>query len=225
MEQPYGSIRGLDALAAEVARRQQIGERGVFTNGVFDLLHYGHLRYLQGARMAGDFLIVGVNDDASARRIKGSKRPLVPAAERAALVGGLACVDYVTIFGDNTAEALVRALRPSLYVKGADYIRGRTGDDTIMLPPDELRAVLAGDLGAHPLLAGLGERLPEARVVAEYGGTLWLVSGVADHSTSALIARIVARYDPGSAANDAAEQVRGRTATGAKDIEGRCHGE
>ena len=203
MRRFFESTWGLDALAAEVARRQQGGERGVFTNGVFDLLHQGHLHYLQGARMLGDFLVVGVNDDDSVRRIKGPKRPLVPAHERAELVGGLACVDYVTIFGDNTAEAVLRALRPSLYVKGADYIRGRTDDYTISLLPDELRSVLAGDTSAYPELAGLGERLPEARVVADYGGRLTLVSGVADHSTSALIERIVERYGPGSADGEA----------------------
>ena len=197
MRRFFESVWGLDALASEVARRQQAGERGVFTNGVFDLLHQGHLHYLQGARMLGDFLVVGVNDDASVRRIKGPKRPLVPASERAELVGGLACVDYVTIFGDNTAEAVVWALRPSVYVKGADYIRGRTDDVSIMLLAGELRAVLAGDTSAYPELEGLGERLPEARVVAEYGGTLCLLSGVADRSTSALIQRIVDRYGPG----------------------------
>ena len=199
------SIWGLDALAAEVARRQRAGERGVFTNGVFDLLHQGHLCYLRDARMLGDFLVVGVNDDESVRRIKGSKRPLVAEHERAELVGGLACVDYVTIFGDNTAEVVVRALRPRIYVKGADYIRGHTDDDTITLRPDELRAVLGGDLSAHPELAGLGERLPEARVVAEYGGTLCLISGVPDRSTSALIERIVARYGHGGADGDASD--------------------
>lgn len=197
MSTSAASIWRLDPLAAEVARRQQAGERGVFTNGVFDLLHLGHLRYLRDARARGDFLVVGVNDDASVRRIKGPRRPLVPAAERAELLGGLACVDYVTIFGDNTAEALVRALRPSLYVKGADYIRGRTGDVSVRLLPNVLRAVLAGDASAYPLLAGLGERLPEAHAVAEYGGTLCLISGVADHSTSALIQRIVDRYGAG----------------------------
>ncbi|HEX6800507.1 MAG TPA: adenylyltransferase/cytidyltransferase family protein [Ktedonobacterales bacterium] len=207
-QQPTTSIWALDALAAEVARRQRTGERGVFTNGVFDLLHQGHLRYLQDARALGDFLVVGVNDDESVRRIKGPKRPLVPEHERAELVGGLACVDYVTVFGDNTAEAVVRALRPSIYLKGADYIRGRTDDATITLRPDELRAVLAGDLRVHPELAGLAERLAEARVVAEYGGTLCLVSGVPDRSTSALIQRIVERYGSGAADGDASSENR-----------------
>ncbi len=207
MRRVSASTWGLDALATEGARRQGVGERGVFTNGVFDLLHQGHLHYLQGARMLGDFLVVGVNDDDSVRRIKGPKRPLVPASERAELVGGLACVDYVVVFGDNTAEAVVRALRPSLYVKGADYIRGRTDDYTIMLTPDVLRAVLAGDTSAYPQLEGLGERLPEARVVAEYGGGLCLVSGVAERSTTALIERIVARYGrDGAAANGETER-------------------
>jgi rfaE bifunctional protein nucleotidyltransferase chain/domain len=194
MRQFSESSWSLGTLAAEITRRQAAGERGVLTNGVFDLLHQGHLRYLRQARALGDFLVVAVNSDASVRRIKGPKRPLVPARERAELVSGLACVDYVTIFEDNTAESVVRALRPTIYVKGADYIRGNTEDADVMLAPDELRAVLAGDARAHPMLAGLGERLPEARVVAEYGGALWLVAGAADHSTSTLIQRIVERY-------------------------------
>src|SRR5512146_2381034 len=84
-----GTLHALEALAREVARRQATGERAVFTNGVFDLLHFGHLHYLQSARELGDFLIVGLNSDESVCRIKGPKRPLVPEFERAALVAGL----------------------------------------------------------------------------------------------------------------------------------------
>jgi D-glycero-beta-D-manno-heptose 1-phosphate adenylyltransferase len=192
-----GTLHALEALAREVARRQATGERAVFTNGVFDLLHFGHLHYLQSARELGDFLIVGLNSDESVRRIKGPKRPLVPEFERAALVAGLACVDYVTIFGDNTAESVVRALRPAIYVKGSDYARGRKNDGSYLLAPEELRAVLAGDDRAYPELVGLAQRLPEACVVADYGGSLALLSGVPDHSTSELIQRIVERYGAG----------------------------
>src|ERR1700680_3387897 len=87
-----------DDLAREVQRRQQSGERGVFTNGCFDLLHLGHIRYLQEARALGDFLIMGLNSDASVRSLKGPTRPLVSEQERAEILAALACIDYVVIF-------------------------------------------------------------------------------------------------------------------------------
>lgn len=90
----------------------------VLTNGVFDLLHIGHLRYLRQARLAGDILVVGVNADASVAK---PGRPLVPEAERAELVAALAPVDYAVVFAEPTADALLRAVRPDVYVKGADY--------------------------------------------------------------------------------------------------------
>jgi len=192
-----GEVLPCETLRRCVQERQARGERAVFTNGCFDLLHVGHVTYLQQARALGDFLIVGLNSDESVRRIKGSRRPLVPEFERAALVAGLACVDYVTIFGDNTAESVVRVLRPQIYVKGSEYARGRKGDESYLLVPEELRAVLAGETHTYPALAGLARRLPEARVVAEYGGSLALLAGVPDHSTSDLIQRIVERYGAG----------------------------
>ncbi len=117
-----GVVLAETALAAQVADRQAAGQRAVFTNGVFDLLHIGHTRYLQRARSLGDFLIVGVNSDASTRRLKGPARPLVPEVERAELLAALACVEYVTVFGDATAERLVGALRPAIYAKGGDLV-------------------------------------------------------------------------------------------------------
>jgi rfaE bifunctional protein nucleotidyltransferase chain/domain len=93
----------------------------VFTNGHFDLLHVGHLDYLEKARMLGDALWVGINGDASSSRLKGSGRPLVPALERARLLAALRPVDTVTIFEDDTANALIEALQPDIYVKGGDY--------------------------------------------------------------------------------------------------------
>src|SRR5438067_5994362 len=91
-------IIGRDELAAEVQCRQQAGERGVFTNGCFDLLHLGHVRYLQEARTLGDFLILGLNSDTSTRLLKGPGRPLAPETERAEILAALTCIDYVTIF-------------------------------------------------------------------------------------------------------------------------------
>ena len=97
------------------------GKRVVFTNGCFDVLHVGHLRYLREARELGDALVVGVNSDASVRRLKGPQRPIVPEEERAEMLAGLACVDYVTVFGEATPIATIGRLRPHVHVKGGDY--------------------------------------------------------------------------------------------------------
>ena len=94
----------------------------MFTNGVFDLLHTGHVALLEAARAEGDVLVVGINSDASARRLgKGADRPVVPAAERARLVAALAAVDCVVLFDDDTPLGLIRTLKPDVLVKGADY--------------------------------------------------------------------------------------------------------
>ncbi len=97
------------------------GKVVVTTNGCFDVLHVGHLRYLQAARTLGDLLVVGVNSDASVRALKGENRPLVSAAERAEMLAGLACVDYVTIFLELNPIALLSQLKPNIHVKGGDY--------------------------------------------------------------------------------------------------------
>ncbi len=93
----------------------------MFTNGVFDLLHVGHVRYLAQARQLGDVLVVGLNSDASTRRLKGETRPLVPEQERAELLLALRCVDAVVIFDEATADRTLEALKPDVYVKGGDY--------------------------------------------------------------------------------------------------------
>ena len=97
------------------------GKTVVFTNGVFDLLHVGHLRYLQQARELGDALIVGVNSDRSVRLIKGSDRPITSQDERAEILAALACVDAVVIFDDDTPRNLILAIQPDVLVKGADW--------------------------------------------------------------------------------------------------------
>jgi D-glycero-beta-D-manno-heptose 1-phosphate adenylyltransferase len=97
------------------------GRRIVFTNGCFDLLHVGHLRYLKQARALGDMLVVGINTDAGVRRLKGPARPLVPEEERAELLAGLECVDYVTLFDEPLPSEAIAALRPDVHVKGGDY--------------------------------------------------------------------------------------------------------
>jgi rfaE bifunctional protein nucleotidyltransferase chain/domain len=113
-----GPVLDLATLHAELERARARGARVVLTNGVFDLLHVGHLRYLRQARLAGDVLVVGINADTAVRK---PGRPLVPQDERAELVAALEPVDYAVIFAEGTADALLRALKPEVYVKGADY--------------------------------------------------------------------------------------------------------
>ena len=93
----------------------------VTTNGCFDVLHLGHLRYLQAARKLGDCLVVAINNDSSVRQLKGQNRPLVPEDERAEMLAGLACVDYVVIFPELTPVELLSELKPNIHVKGGDY--------------------------------------------------------------------------------------------------------
>jgi rfaE bifunctional protein nucleotidyltransferase chain/domain len=107
--------------SALVQRRRAAGQTIVFTNGVFDLLHVGHLRYLQHARELGDALLVGVNSDRSVRTIKGPARPITSEAERAEVLEALACVDGVVIFDEDTPRDLIAALQPDVLVKGADW--------------------------------------------------------------------------------------------------------
>ncbi len=114
-------ILSREELVQAVRQHRQAGKRVVFTNGCFDLLHVGHMRYLQQARSLGDLLVLGVNDDASVRRLKGDKRPLIPHAERASVLAALACVDYVTIFSEDTPLELIASVHPDVLVKGGDY--------------------------------------------------------------------------------------------------------
>jgi rfaE bifunctional protein nucleotidyltransferase chain/domain len=116
-----GKSDTLPALRERIAALRAGGGHLVLTNGCFDLLHVGHVRYLQAARALGDLLVVGLNSDASVRAIKGPDRPLVPQHERAEVLAALACVDGVVVFDEPTAETLVAALRPDIYVKGSDY--------------------------------------------------------------------------------------------------------
>jgi rfaE bifunctional protein nucleotidyltransferase chain/domain len=113
-------LRVEDALPRVRAWRAQ-GKRIVLANGCFDLLHVGHVRYLQAARALGDVLVVGVNGDAAVRRLKGPGRPLVPAAERAEMVAALRPVDLVVVFDEDSADALVARLAPDVHAKGTDY--------------------------------------------------------------------------------------------------------
>jgi len=114
-------IKNLDVLAHLVASERSRGKKVVFTNGCFDLLHVGHVKYLQKARELGDLLVVGLNSDASVRRLKGEKRPLIEEAERAHILAALDCIDFVVLFDDDTPLRLIEALAPDILVKGGDY--------------------------------------------------------------------------------------------------------
>jgi rfaE bifunctional protein nucleotidyltransferase chain/domain len=161
-------------------RAQRAAMRLVLTNGHFDLLHVGHLDYLERARALGDGLFVAVNSDASTRRLKGPGRPLVPAEERARLLAALAPVDAAFVFDPpaagpeaDTACAVVRAFTPDVYAKGGDY------------------AVAEADLLRDAATtAGPRRMLPERDTVTAYGGRVALIPYLPGRSTSALIARV-----------------------------------
>ena len=120
-----------EGAALATGLREQ-GRRIVFTNGVFDILHPGHLRYLQRARSLGDVLIVGLNADASVRRNKGSERPINPQEERAEILEALACIDAVVLFEEDTPEQIIKAIQPDILVKGADWAENAiVGRDTV----------------------------------------------------------------------------------------------
>ena len=119
------------------------GEKIIFTNGCFDLLHVGHIRYLEEAKALGDILVVGINSDQSVRRIKGPYRPILPEEERAEILSGLGCVDYITIFDEADPLELISFLRPHILVKGGDWTKETTvgkevveqsGGEVIILP-------------------------------------------------------------------------------------------
>jgi D-beta-D-heptose 7-phosphate kinase/D-beta-D-heptose 1-phosphate adenosyltransferase len=118
-------------LIAQRARWKLAGQRVVFTNGCFDLLHPGHIRLLERARSHGDILIVALNSDASITRLKGSARPFIPELERAQTVAALAAVDAVTLFEEDTPQALIASLLPDVLVKGADWAHWIAGREEV----------------------------------------------------------------------------------------------
>ncbi len=125
----------------------QDGSTTVFTNGCFDLLHVGHTRYLQAARQLGDRLVLGLNSDDSVRGLKGPSRPILPEDERAELLAALECVDYVLVFDEPTADEAIKAVRPTLYVKGGDY-------DPERIPETPLVRALGGEVKVLPFVEG-----------------------------------------------------------------------
>jgi rfaE bifunctional protein nucleotidyltransferase chain/domain len=143
-----GKIRSRAGLLAEAAARRAEGNRLVFANGAFDLLHAGHVRYLQAARKEGDWLAVGVNSDASVRRTKGKGRPIVPEAERAEIVAALACVDAVVIFEEDSPAGLLTELAPDVHAKGTDYTAGSVPERDVVAARGG-RTVIVGDPKDH----------------------------------------------------------------------------
>jgi D-beta-D-heptose 7-phosphate kinase/D-beta-D-heptose 1-phosphate adenosyltransferase len=140
-------VKSLAVLVRAVRRAQKAGARVVFTNGCFDLLHVGHVRYLEQARSMGDVLVVALNSDASMRRLKGPTRPVVPQAQRAEVLAALAAVDHVVIFHEADPARVIRAVRPNLLVKGGDWSEDR------IIGADFVRSI-GGDVRSLPYITG-----------------------------------------------------------------------
>ena len=138
----------LESLERVVVALKASGKTVVFANGCFDLLHVGHIRYLQSARQLGDALVVGLNNDESVRRLKGPQRPLMPENERAEILAALACVDYVVLFQEPTVERLLRVLKPDIQCKGTDYTEETVPEREVVRSYGG-RVAIAGDPKDH----------------------------------------------------------------------------
>lgn len=136
-----------DKIASFCATLREAGATVVFTNGCFDILHAGHVRYLEQAKSYGDILVLGLNTDASVRENKGPRRPINSERDRAEVVGALRAVDYVVLFGEKTAERIIEKVRPDVYVKGADY-EGKP------LPEADVVKRWGGRVAFVPMVAG-----------------------------------------------------------------------
>ncbi|MFO0984212.1 MAG: adenylyltransferase/cytidyltransferase family protein [Planctomycetota bacterium] len=141
-------IASHDELKLKIRALQRDGKKVVFVNGCFDLLHVGHVRYLTDARRHGECLVVALNSDASVRRLKGKDRPLMPERERAEILCALACVDYVTVFADQTADRILNELRPDIQAKGTDYTEATVPERATVLAYGG-QVVIAGDPKDH----------------------------------------------------------------------------
>lgn len=153
------SIAKIVSLGDAVAWREELRSEGkilAFANGAFDLIHVGHVRYLESARELADALVVAVNSDASVRMSKGPERPFVPGAERAELVAALACVDRVVVFEERDVRALLQALRPELHVKGTDYTADSVPERDVVQAYGG-RVAIAGDPKDHSTTAVLAK--------------------------------------------------------------------
>ncbi|MBN9389450.1 MAG: adenylyltransferase/cytidyltransferase family protein [Chloroflexi bacterium] len=162
-------ILSREELARQAGVWKAAGKRVVFTNGCFDLIHLGHVRYLEEARALGDVLVLGLNSDSSVRQLKGPQRPLVNEQERAALMSALRPVDHVVIFEELTADNILLELKPAIYVKGGDYSLSDAADTATHKP----------------------KPLPEEPTVRSYGGQVVLIPFLPGHSTTDLIRHIL----------------------------------
>jgi len=116
-----GQVSKFEKIASDLASLKSQNKKIVFTNGCFDLLHVGHVRYLQEAKKLGDILVIGVNSDASVKRLKGPTRPVQVEADRAEILAALGCVDFTVIFTEDTPEKLIHSVKPDILVKGGDW--------------------------------------------------------------------------------------------------------
>src|SRR5262245_41495944 len=155
----------VDADDAErrAAEWRERGQRVVLANGCFDLLHVGHVRYLESARALGDALVVGLNSDASVRRLKGAGRPVMTAEERAEIIGALAAVDLVVVFDEDSADGVIARLRPDVPAKGTDYTEASVPERASVLAAGG-RVAIAGDPKSH------ATRDLIASIVSRFGG-------------------------------------------------------
>ena len=147
-----------DELAVRVREERATGHTIAFANGCFDILHVGHIRYLESASQEADVLVVALNDDDSVRQLKGDGRPILPAGDRAELVAALHCVDYVVIFSETTVGPLLTSLRPDVHCKGTDYTIESVPERDIVLGYGG-RTAIVGDPKDHStreLLARIG---------------------------------------------------------------------
>jgi len=145
---PENKIKNIDELKAAVRQLHESGKTVVFANGCFDLIHVGHVRYLQSARAMGHALIVGVNGDAGVKALKGKGRPLQNEDDRAEMIASMACVDYVLLFDDPTVDGILRALKPDIHAKGTDYSEESVPErDTVLSYGG--RVAIAGDPKDH----------------------------------------------------------------------------
>jgi D-beta-D-heptose 7-phosphate kinase / D-beta-D-heptose 1-phosphate adenosyltransferase len=160
---PATARKQMDARAASsaAAERRMRGETVVFTNGCFDLLHAGHIKYLEASRALGDCLIVGLNTDASVARLKGPDRPILDEAERSEILSALRCVDYVVLFDEDTPISLIEAIRPDVLTKGTDYSRDEVvGGDLVESYGGRVERI---DLVAGKSTTGIIERIADSR--------------------------------------------------------------
>lgn len=161
MREAEQKIRERGALARECARLRAAGKKIVFTNGAFDLMHAGHATYLEQARKLGDVLVVGLNTDASVRRYKGAKRPVVDEQNRARMLAALECVDFVTWFDEDEPKALIAELQPDVLVKAEDWAHYVSGRDIV--------EACGGKVVLAPMVKGLSTTALIEKIVKAYG--------------------------------------------------------